>query len=212
MTDTQTAVAGAGQGEAQPSPDAPHEPSLQEMLSEFESSKPADTKQPQKAEERVAPPSTNGASAEQDDELREWVREQKKQKQAEATDKAVNDALSVMRESADGLSDIPERVLRWAIYGEASTNPALVQAFALREQKPAIWQRALKELASSVEQELMSKPDPKTTADREAARASVRGTTQTKPDPDDAQKELSKKVSTMGSLEFEEFKKGLINR
>lgn len=212
MTDTQTAVPEADQGEAKPSPDAAHEPSLQDLLAQYNESKkaPADTKQPQKAEERVAPQPTNSATPSgDDDEIREWVRQQREKEQAQATEKAVTDAIGMIRESDESLADVSEKVLAWAIYGEAANNPALLEAFALRETNPAIWQRAMKELGSSVANELASKPDPAATAGREAARASVRGTTQTRPDPDEAQTKLAKDVSEMSRAEFEAFKRGL---
>lgn len=213
MTDTQTAVTDAGQGVAKPTPDAEHEPSWQELLADYDKQKPADTKQPQKADERVAPlPAKETAPSSDDDEIREWVRQQREKEQAQATDKAVTDAISFVRDSDESLADISEKVLSWAIYGEAASNPALVQAFAVREQNPAIWQRAMKELGRSVANELANRPDSKATEGREAARASLRGTTQTRPDPDEAQTKLEKDVSEMSRADFENFKKGLSRR
>lgn len=205
MTDTQAAVADADRGEAQPSPDATHEPSWQDMLKQYEEQSPAKTqKQPQKAEERVAPPSTNGQSTEaaDDDEVRQWVRDQRAKQETEDFQKGISDAVSFLKEADEALADIPDKIAIGILHGEAADNPAFAQAFAMRHRAPHLLQQALKEVANSVAKDLSSKPDPKLTADREAARASVRGTSQTRPDQSDDQKEFEKRISDMSPADF----------
>lgn len=212
MTDTHTATKPVDQGKAQPLPDAEREPNLQDMLAEYDESNPATTQPQPKTEERVAPQSAAQTPDTSDDDIKDWVRQKREQEMRETTDKAVTDAVGFLREADETLSDMPDRVATGLLYAEAANNPDFAKAFALRQRSPQIWNRALKDLASSVADEFTSKPDSKLTADREAARASVRGTTQTRSDPDDAQKKLEQDVSTMGGAEFEEFKKSLKNR
>lgn len=209
MSDTQAATAEAGQSVAQPTPDAKSEPNLKEMLDEFDKqSSQQKTSQP---DDRAAPQSTapkSDGSADQD-EILEWVRQKQEQEQRESTDKAVQEATGFLREADPALADIPDRVAEGLLYAEASRNGDFARAFALRHQSPAVWDRALSELAKSVAADIGPKPDAKLTADREAARASVRGTTQTTPDPDESNAELAKKISEMGRREFAEYKANL---
>lgn len=212
MSDTQPATADAGQDVAKPTPDAASEPTLKEMLEQFD--KQAPQQKSSQSDDRAAPQSTAPAPKGSDDnaELIEWVRQKQEQEARDTTDKAVKDASSFLREADPVLADIPDRIAEGLLYAEANRNPDFAKAFALRHQSPAVWERALSDLAKSTASELGPKPDAKLTADREAARASIRGTSQTAPDPDEADSELARKISEMGRREFAEYKANLARK
>lgn len=206
MTDTQPAAADAGQGVAKPTPDAPREQTLKEILAELQDT-PKAPEQPQKAAGAAPLPAGAGQPepAKDDDDLRAYVREQREREARANTDTAVQSAIGTLREVDESLTGLPDKVVEGLMYAEANRNPDFARAFMLRDQSPRAWQTALKELGRSAAQELSSQPDQKLTANREAARASTRGVTQTKPAPDDEKKAFEEKVNKMSPAELEAF-------
>jgi len=205
MTDTQTAVTDAGQGVAQPTPDAQHEPTLRDLVKEFDDA-PKAPEQPKPAA-GVAPQSAGAGQLDpkEDDELRAYVRQKREEEQRAETDKGVKDAISTLKDTEEAFAGLSDKVIEGLMYAEASRNPDFARAFAIRGQSPSAWKTALKELAQSTAAELTSQPDQKLTANREAARASVRGTSQTKLAPEDEKKAFEEKVNKMSPAELDAF-------
>ena len=156
---------------------AVEEPSIDDLLKEYSST----TEQPKPEK----PPS----------ELREvvdYVRDQKARDEKRSFDEGVQSAVDTVLEKAgiEAPTEFDKTVVKGILYARANEKESLSQAFNQRGENPDAWQQILgamaKEFADS------RSHDSKVTADVEAAKQAVQGSTSTAPE---------KKMPTAAELE-----------
>lgn len=140
----------------------PVEKDLDALLNEFdEGTKPPE----QKAEPKPEPEIT---------EVLEFVRET----QAEKAQADISEAVKIAKEN-EALSGVGDKVVRRYLEFEAMEDPRVKNAWLARKTNPQGWSQVLKGLGSKLASEIA---DPQLTADREAARNSVRGSSTQAPE------------------------------
>lgn len=165
---------------------------LDSLLNEFDASiNSTQTKEPEQ-------PNTN--------ELIEFVREERevrtKQREEEIKQQTANDiksAVSVISEELEGLN-LPERLIRGALYDKAENDPRFLQAWTNRSQDPKTFNKILKSFAKEVKGDFDNVPDRQATEDREALAAAVRSANTRSAEPETVD------VTTMSDQEFHAYK------
>ncbi len=193
MTDTQT-VAGESNAEtkSQAEDKGAQEPTIDDLLKEFEASENPTEQQTQKTDLKA-------------DDIREvvgYVREEREQKSRERTDTDVAAAADIVKGDL-GISK--ERVID-SLYGKANRDPRFLRAFQQRHENPNAWNSVLRKMHDELASDLKPKVDENLTDDRAAVEAAVRsqstGSTE-EPLPD---------LGSMSDAEFNEAQRKLIPR
>ncbi len=159
--------------------DARTDPSLDDLLNEYESGAPAAPAD--------AAPVQQPADAQQTElhnEMRQavaWINQQRQESDAKRIQDDLKSAADVVKGHIgdDTLSD--KLVLNY-INGAAGNDPRLLNAWAQRHADPQGWGRVLKGVSEELRTELASRPDPDLTADRNAARNAVSTQAARRPD------------------------------
>lgn len=138
------------------------EDNLDELLNEFDQPETKTKVETPKEEPKIDP-----AKIEELDNFREaYVRRQ--------TQSDLDDAVKVIQADNEGLNAFKPKVLRAALEAEAADDPRLAKAWAMRNEKPAEWQKVLNGVGKKLAKEF-EVPDKKLTENRDAARAAVSG-------------------------------------
>ena len=184
MTDT-SAVDTNAQPPADAEKTTEQEPSLDELLNEF--NEPAQPTAP--APE--AKPET--AQPEGLDDVVKWVNEQRQDAVQKQTQADIDAAVKAVGDALD--TPLPDRMIRNFIVGEVEFDQRMLNAWAQRGQNRTAWDGVVKGLARELQSTLSEAPDTDLTAARDAARAAVRG--QQKPT------ETTPDINAMSTQEFE---------
>jgi len=142
----------------------PVEPSLDELLNEYEQGTEA------KPEQKDAEPDKKAPDP-QMSEVLDFVREA----QAERTQSDIAKAVQTAKDGNEALSVLGDTVVRRYLEFEAAEDPRVQKAWVSRNSNPDGWNRVLKGLGDKLAKEIQAQPDQQLTNDREAARTSVRG-------------------------------------
>jgi len=169
--------------------DEPVEPSLDELLKEYEQGTEA------KPEQKEAEPDKKAPDHPQMSEVLDFVREA----QAERTQSDISKAVQTAKDGNEALSVLGDTVVRRYLEFEAAEDPRVKNAWMARKSNPEGWNRVLKGLGDKLAKEIQAQPDPQLTNDREAAHASVRGSsTQAPPE----EKVTNEHLNEMSDAEF----------
>lgn len=163
-------------------------PSLDALLSEYEPSAPAEPQQETQPE-----PSADVVAR-----LNRIEKQQADKWASEALGRAVTSLKSKVGE------DLSDLMAEGALQALAMRNPKLVQAFQNMDADPANFEKIMTGVAETVKAEL-KRPDPKQSADSEAARAAVRGQDTQNTPKDDAPSRAE--LSGMSDPQFEAYKR-----
>ena len=136
----------------------PVEPSLDELLTEFDSAGPPEQKQAESPKK-----------ADVSDELLDYIRSQ----QAKETQADISAAVEFVKKS--GVKGISDRLIESYLQTEAAGDKRIQEAWNQRQANPEGWSRVLKAVGKKIEGEIEPQPDAQLTNDREAARDAVRG-------------------------------------
>lgn len=161
--------------EAQTAEPEAKEPSLDELLNEWQDGdekpegqgdkKPAG-EAPDKKTERQEP-------NERLDRALSYIEQQQQREIRESTTRDVTAAVNTLREH-EALSKVPDRLLRGALYDLAESDKRFLGAWQARDRDPKRFERLIRAAAEDLAAEFTQAPDEQLTEDREAARASVR--------------------------------------
>lgn len=137
------------------------EPSIDDVLSEFDKEFSNDKKEPEQVDtDRLA-------------QLEERLNFMENQ----STNSDINSAVESISKEID--ANVPKRALRGMLNDMAIEDPRLANAFANRYQDPKGWNKVLKAAAKSIQKEFSGLPDKQLTDDRAAVTAAVRGASKT---------------------------------
>ena len=134
--------------------------------------------------------------------LRAEINSLKTHIQGDQTEKAINDALKVVKGDTD--LTISDRYLRKLVVGEVSDNPTLMRAYMGRQQNPGAWQKALKAMGKEFQRDF-GKKDTTDTNDIEAVEASVRAQHSS-----DRPKSIPKLTGNESPAEYAEWRKNAL--
>jgi hypothetical protein len=162
-------------------------PSLDALLSEYE---------PTTAEPQPEPKPEPSA-----DVIARLERIEKQQADKWASE-ALNRAVANLKSKVG--EDLSDLMAEGALQALAMRNPKLVQAFQNMDADPAGFEKVMTGVAEAVKAEL-KRPDPKQSADSEAARAAVRGQDTQNTPKDDAPSRAE--MSSWSDAKFEEYKR-----
>lgn len=162
-------------------------PSLDALLSEYEptTAEPQPEPKPELSADVVA-------------RLERIEKQQADKWASEALNRAVANLKSKVGE------DLSDLMAEGALQALAMRNPKLVQAFQNMDADPAGFEKVMTGVAEAVKAEL-KRPDPKQSADSEAARAAVRGQDTQNTPKDDAPSRAE--MSRWSDAEFEAYKR-----
>ena len=177
--------------QAMPAPEA--EKSLDELLTEF-NPQPTPQQQPQ--------PQTSQPT--EMDEVVDFVREVKTERQQKDLDDGISGAVETMMKD-ESLSKLDTTVVEGFLHGRAFKDKNFQKAFETRKDNPAAWNKAVSDATKDMSKK-MSGPDEQITSDLAAATAAVRGTSNTTPSTDSNVKS-SAELNTMSDADFESYKK-----
>ncbi len=181
-----TAVEQVQKATEEPTPDAPVEKSLDDILSEYDEAKPEPTPEP-KPEEKP------------DSEVLDYIRS----RQAKDTQEDINSAVAVVKKAGvDGISD---KLIAARLNLEAQEDKRVQQAWLQRDSNPSGWETVLKGMAKKISGEV-SIPDTNSASDREAVRDSVRNVST---EPPEATPITNEKLDEMTGAEFKAYKRKL---
>lgn len=107
-----------------------------------------------------------------------FVREFKQEREQEQTNKALNDTVAFFKED-ETAAKYPDAILRGYMHGQASDDPAINAAFRQRITNPSGWETAQKTMLNGFLESVKEIKGDQTTDDLAAAKASVRGISET---------------------------------
>lgn len=131
-----------------------------------------------------------------------WIREQKEAEAAKQTQEDIDKAV----EFITGEMVISQKLANGYLHQIAANDQRFMKAFTERHQNPGGWQKVLDGVKAEFAKEVNEQPDAQLTADRDAARAAVQGTSTTSPDP---QPTSNADLNNMSDAEFKAYKAGL---
>ena len=165
----------------------PVEPSLDEILNEWDEKDKGAAPEQTKPEEKKPDPQMS--------EVLDFVREA----QAEKTQSDIAEAVKTTKDGNEALSVLGDTVVRRYLEFEAAEDPRVKNAWMARNTNPEGWNRVLKGLGDKLAKEIQAQPDQQLTNDREAARTSVRGSsTQAPPE----ERMTNEHLNDMSDAEF----------
>lgn len=179
------------------------EESLDSILSEWDMDEEATSKQPSKSEDKE-PKDAN------DDEIRQWVREQRQREESRAFNETMDGAVKTMREAvADDIQhDLSDRAWRGVIHDAAEHDPRVRQAFINRHKNPTGFKKVLRALAKEEAKSQVSKSETET---RDNVNAAMRAGRKQPPVNDaDADAAYRRKVKGMTPAEREAEKRRIL--
>ena len=186
MTDQQTVAKTNEPPKADSAAPGAQEPTLAELLKEFDQSEPAQTNSVD----------TSGLA-----DVVKYVRDQKVKDETAATREAIDDAVK----RAVGDRDLPPNLMEAFLKDRAEKDHLVMSAFNHRASNPDSYDRVMKRLGDELADILGKIPDPNVTADKAAARAAVQGaSTQSAPDELTAEKQV-KALANMTIQEMDRF-------
>lgn len=124
-----------------------------------------------------------------------------------AVQKEVDSAIGALT-SGDDLKGVPKRIARGFLEAWALENPEFKRAFDQRSQNKKGWESALAEASAEFRKELGSLPSNSVRNDVEAAKASVRGTSNA-PSRSEGLRS-TKELRRMSDSEFRQYKADLL--
>ena len=136
-----------------------NEPSLDELLSQYDQEVKTEIKQPETQSEPL-------------DALRNEIKEMREERQNETFRKDMDSLVS----SVKGDQDFDETLVEAWIDAEARKDARLSNAWAQRHQDPRKFEQVKAQLTKKFSKAFAPKVDPETTADKEAVTAAMTGT------------------------------------
>ena len=133
------------------------EPSIDELLKQFEQTDTPEQKQPQKI----------GA-----DDIKEVVSFVREDREARIREKTETDIQAAVKNVKSDL-DLDDGLVRDLLYGKANTDPRFLKAFQMRHENPTGWESVQKAFHKELRTKLV-KTDQDATDDRAAVEAAVR--------------------------------------
>ncbi|MGI9506070.1 MAG: hypothetical protein ACR2RE_23770 [Geminicoccaceae bacterium] len=198
MTDTQ-AVAGQPNTNAEHSAegDGAQEPTVDELLKQFETATEPEQPDPAKA--------ATDLTADDVKSVVSWANEERVRRSTERVEKDIAEAV----ETVKGELDIDPGIVRDLMYGRASTDSRFMRAFQQRHTSPEAWMEVQKafgrELAAKFKPGATTDPD--LSDDRAALESAVRSAA-TRPTGDDAPPDFA----SMSDAEFARHQKKVIKK
>jgi hypothetical protein len=122
----------------------------------------------------------------------------------------VNTIVSKLKEKHEPLKGLSDKMVRARLNLEAAEDPRIARAFAMRHSNPEAWDRVLGGIGERLVSEIGDRPDPKLTANREAAVAAARGRVENA--PPDPNRKSPEELNAMSDAEFEAYKRNLGRR
>jgi hypothetical protein len=177
------------------------EESLDSILSEWDMEEEATSKQPSKSKTE---------DAGDDDEIRQWVKEQREREASKAFNETMNGAVKTMREAVkdDIQHDLSDRAWRGVIHDAAEHDPRVRQAFINRHKNPSAFNKVLRALAKEEAKSQVSKSETET---RDNVSAAMRAGRKQPPVNDaDADADYRRKVKGMTPAEREAEKRRIL--
>jgi hypothetical protein len=173
----------------------PVEKSLDELLAEYDQGEAKPEQEPVQKESAT--------------EILDFVRSQKereKAREARESRDALVSAVSMVKETGVSLSD---KLIEARLHIEAQDDPRVAEAWLRRESNPGGWESVLKAVGKKIAGEMATQPDPQLTADRDAVRDSVRGSSTQAPEVKEVTNE---DLDSMSDAEYEAHKKQLAKK
>ena len=164
MSDQEQTVTEADDQTAQTGPEDDGAQDIEAALKEFENASSSEQTEPEK-------PKPSGQSDVSD--VVDYVRELREKEARETTQKDIAAAVETVKENVD--LNIPDSVIKNALYGKASEDPRFLRAFQYRGENPEQWSKVLKALGQGIAKEFEGLADRGATDDREAVASAVRG-------------------------------------
>lgn len=131
-------------------------------------------------------------------------RERAKQK----VDADMTAAIKAVKDAADPLSGLPDRVVKGLLYEKADTDARFLQAFMQREQHPESWSKILKSFAQEAAKDFSSEEGSKVARDRAAVTAAVSGLSTSAPTP--KAQATPAEMAKWSAAKFNAYKRGLL--
>ena len=166
-----------------------HEPSLDDLLSEYEQQTAPREEAPRQQAPQVPPDY-------------EYIQQMARDYEAQQTKSAIQETVTGIKNLGENLKDVDNEIIEGMLQSRAARDPRIATAWAMRHQKPSEWNKVAKSLAKELDSKFHF-PDRQATEDREALRAAVKsGPVQTN--------EVSiKDLNGMSDSEFAAFKASL---
>ena len=139
----------------------------------------------------------------------EYVEQDRIQKQTEAVQKSIDDAIKFVKGDDDGLKGVSDVVVDAILHRQYARDAGFKSAYDNRAKDPKAWENAQVAVRSQIKTELkLANGGGASRSDVEAATAAVRG--QRSPALDSTGKEIDPaKLSRMSDTEFADFKRTL---
>lgn len=128
--------------------------------------------------------------------LADWAEEERATRAKAQEQQIVHEAAQAVK----GELDVPVDFVETFVYGAAAKDPALAQAYHVKDQNPAAWAAAIKKMEKQFADSL-TPIDREATEDRRAAVAAVRSASIQAPEPVSREQE-AKRLSTMSDQDF----------
>lgn len=144
--------------ESEKTAEAPQEPTLDELLTDF--------KDPEPEVKTEAKPKPDESKI---DEVHTWMKSQQQKDTSDAFEKGITDAIKNLKCDEIKASD---RAMKGMLYTLAEENPVFEKAFQSRSTNPAAWERSLEWARAEMKKEYPASTD-KLVQDIEAAKASA---------------------------------------
>lgn len=177
---------------------------LDQILSEWD----------KEVEEKKQPSQTSKKSDEDDDELRQFVKEFRDREITKAFNETMETAVKTMREAAkdenDGF-DLSDRAWRGILHDAANSDERVRSAFANRSRNPGAFTKLLKAIAR--EEAKAGKVSKSDTETRDQVNAAVRASTKRNPvNADDAEAEFRSKYLKASPAERQKMKQEIMQQ
>ena len=191
----QQAVAEKADGQATPAPEAggAPEPSVDELLQEFDAKTTPEPK-----------PETTPEKDDRLDKVFDYVERKATEEVAERTNKDISDAVK----TTVGDSDLDPEYVEGKLHFKANTDPAFRNAWMSRHKKPEQFQQVLRAYGKELAGKVNSNIDTSVSNDRAAVAAAVRSQSTKPAEAAPSNKDIRK----MSDAEFERMKRELSGR